>query len=215
MSTTWTRTAQQICTDALEHINVLGTGETATAGDMQKALGALDGVLKGLPLSGFNWPQLSGEVALTFAAAQTMALPTDYFDFPVAWKTLNGYKVPLEQIPHAIWVGMQDRTVTGEAVTHFYISPAKVFYLWPTPSVDPVVTLQYQKIIPDADATATPIVPQYWIAPLGYGVANALGLKYGVPQQTRVEIAQRWQAERDGALALSVPSGPISFSVAD
>lgn len=215
MSTTWTRTATQICNDALEHMSVLGSGETANAGDMQLALKALDAVLKELPLSGFNWPQLSGEVALTFAASQQMALPTDYLDYPVAWKTLNGYKSLLTQIPHATWVGMADRTVAGEVVTHFYISPAKVFYLWPTPTVDPVVTLQYQKIVPDADGSSATALPQIWLGAVPLGVANELTLKFGLPQDKRVEIAQRWKAKRDHALAMSVPSEVISFSVAD
>jgi hypothetical protein len=61
MSTNWTRTAQQICTDALQHLSVLGTGETASSADMQKALGALNTVLKELPLAGYNWPQLSAK----------------------------------------------------------------------------------------------------------------------------------------------------------
>lgn len=215
MSTTWTRTATQICIDALQHLNVLGSGETASAGDMQLALGALDAILKELPLSGYAWPQLSGEVAMTYAAAQTMALPADYFAYPVAWKTVNGYQVPLTQIPHAIWIGMQDRTATADAVTHFYVSPDKAFYLWPVPAADPVVTLQYQKIVPDAVGSATPTIPQYWLNALGYGVANELALKFGLPQDRRVEIAQRWAAKHDKALEFSIPSETITFQVAD
>lgn len=216
MSTTWTRTAQQICTDALQHLSVLGSGETATSADMQLALGALDTVLKELPLAGFSWPQLSDEVALTYVqGVQTMALPADYFAYPVAWKTVNGEKSPLTQIPHATWVQMADRNKTGEAATHFYISPAKAFYMWPNVSADPVITLQYQKIVQDASATSSTDLPQFWIGALGYGVANELALKYGIPQGTRVEIAQRWAAKREKALENSIGSEVISIEVRD
>jgi hypothetical protein len=81
-----------------------------------------------------------------------MTLPDDYYAYPVAWKTLNGQKKPLTQIPHASWVQMPNRDATGDAVTHFYISPANVFYMWPVVSVDPVITLQYQRIVSDASS---------------------------------------------------------------
>jgi hypothetical protein len=213
--TAWTRTAQQICTDALQHLSVLGSGETASSADMQLALGALDTVLKELPLSGYAWPQLSGEVGLTFAAGQTMDLPDDYYAYPVAWKTVNGQQSPLTQIAHAAWVQMPNRAATGDAVTHFYISPAGQFYTWPVVAVDPVITLQYQRVVSDASATASTDLPQYWIGPLGYGVANELALKYGIPQATRVEIAQRWAAKRDKALESSIASEVIEFGVRD
>lgn len=209
----WTRTAQQICTDALEHLSVVGQGETAKSGDMQLALGALDVVLKELPLVGYNWPQLSAETALTFAAAQTMTLPTDFYAYPVAWKTVNGQSVPLTPIPHASWVQMADREATGDAATHFYISPDNQFYVWPVVSVDPVITLQYQRVVSDASSAAATDLPQYWIGALGYGVASELALKYGIPQATRVEIGQRWSAKLTKCLENSIGSEVISFSV--
>lgn len=209
----WTRTAQQICTDALEHLNVLGEGETAKPSDMQRALGALDAILKELPLSGYTWPQLSGEVELPWGSVQTFILPLDYFGFPVVWKAVNGQKVQLTPISHAAWVAMPDRASASGEPTHFYISAENVLSVYPTPSADPALTLQYQKIVPDASATTATALPQYWIGALGYGVANELALKYGIPQATRVEIAQRWSAKRDRALEYSIGSEPISIEV--
>jgi hypothetical protein len=215
MSTSWTLTAQEVCTDALQHLGVLGVGETPGSEDMQVALRALDGVLKELPLVGYTWPKLSAEASLSWGGAgvQTVSLPADYFGYPVVWKTLDGQKVPLTPIPHASWVQMPDRSAAG-AVTHFYISPANVLYLWPVPPTDdPVLTIQYQKIVDDAAATTTPDLPQFWKNPLGYGVADEMSLKFDVAPPKRVEIAQRWAAKRDRALEFSIPSAPISFEV--
>lgn len=212
MSTAWTLAASDICTDALEHLGVIADGETASGGDMQLALKALNGVLKELPLHGYAWPALSAEVALTWAGVQALALPVDYYAYPMAWKTVNGFKSPLLPIPHAQWVQMTDRTATG-TTTHFYISPAGELLVYPVPDVDPVITLQYQKIVPDAALTTAPVLPQYWLNPLGYGVANELSLKFSLPSDRRVEIAQRWGAKRDRALEHSIASEVISFEV--
>ena len=215
MSTTWTLTAQDICTDALQHLAVIGEGETVNAADMLLALRALDSVLKELPLSGYSWPKLSAEVSLTWVSGQTIALPADYFAYPVAWRTTDGSKPLLEQYTHAQWIALAGRTLATGTPKGFYIGPDKLLYLYPTPTVNPVVTLQYQKIVDDSVSTTAPDLPQYWLNPLGYGVANELTLKYELSQDKRVEIAMRWSAKRNMALENSIASEVISISVAD
>lgn len=215
MATDWTLAAADICTDALEHLGVIGDGEAASGGDMQLALRALDAILKELPLVGYSWPKLSGETALTWTSGQTIALPADYYSYPVAWKLVNGSKVLLTQLTHAQWIALPTRSsVTGEPHS-FYIGPDKVLNLFPTPTVNPVVTLQYQKLVDNAEQTAQPDMPQYWLNALGYGVAHELALKFGVPPAKAAAIEQRWMAKRATALESSIASEPISFEVRD
>jgi hypothetical protein len=212
MATTWTLLATDVCTDALQHLGVLGEGETMSAADAQVALRGLDVVLKELPIHGYTWPKLSAQSALTWASVQTFTLPTDYYGNLIAWQTVNGQLSPLTQIPHATWVQMTDRSATGTA-SHFYISPSNVFYVWPLPSTDPGLYVQYQKIVDDAALATTPDVLQTMKGALGYGVASEICLKYGTPQPLRLEIAQRWTAKRDRFIEHAIPSGPISFEV--
>jgi hypothetical protein len=214
VSTSWTLLASEVCTDALQHMGVLGEAETASGDQMTTALRGLDVVLKELPLAGYAWPKLSAEAALVWAGVQAIALPADYYGYPTAWKTLSGQKLPLSQIAHATWVQMPDRAATGPA-THFYIDPAGVFNVWPVPAADPVIKLQYQKIVDDADEGTSPDVLQTWKGALGWGVADELGMKFGVPASRRVEINQRWLGKRALALASSIASEPISFEVRD
>lgn len=212
MATAWSLTATEICTDALEHLGAIGDGETPSASDLQTCLRGLDGVLKELPTFGYHWPKLSGESALTWTGVQYMALPTDYYNFPVAWKTVDGKKVPLSQITHAQWVRMLDRTATGD-VTHFYISPDSKFYVWPMPDADPAVSLQYLRILDDAAIGSTPDVMQIWKNPLGYGVANEVAMKFGASSDRRQEVAARWIDKRDRALESSQAYEQITFEV--
>jgi len=210
----WTLAASDICTDALEHLGVIADGETASSSDMQTALRALNGVLKELPLMGYHWPALSGEVALAWDGVQAVALPDDYYGHPVAWSAASGARVRLMQLTHAEWLAVPDRTQAGSA-THFCMNPLGELLLWPVPSVNPVLTLQYQREVPDVEIIAAPMLPLYWLNPLGYGVASELALKFGVPQDKRTEIAQRWDAKKARALESSIASEVISFSVAD
>jgi hypothetical protein len=213
MSTSWTLLASEVCTDALLHMGVLDVDETADASQLQTCLRGLDTVLKELPLAGYTWPKLSGEVTLTWASVQAMALPSDYYGNAVAWRVDGANRVAMTQIPHATWVQMPDRAATGEYATHFYISPAGTFNVWPVPSTDPAVYLQYQKIVDDASQAVTPDVMQSWKGALGYGVANECALKFSVPQPRRVEIAQRWQNKKQLALQNAIPHEVISFEV--
>ena len=214
MALTWTLAAAEICTDALEHLGVIADGEAASSGDMQTALRALNGLLKELPLMGYHWPALSGEVAVTWAGAQSVALPADYYGYPVAFSAASGARVRLTQYTHAQWLALPNTAQTGNS-THFYINPAGALLVWPMPTVDPLLTLQYQRLVQDADIAAAPMLPLFWVHPLGYGVANEICLKFGVPQDKRVEIGQRWEAKKTRALENSIASEVISFSVAD
>jgi len=212
MATSWTLAAGEICTDALQHMGVIADGESASGSDMAVALRALDAVLKELPAYGYTWPKLSADVALAWAGVAAMDLPADYYNFPTAWKTVDGQKVQLTQIPHGVWVSKIDLAATGD-VTHFYVSPSGKFTVWPTPAVDPVVTLQYQKLIDDAALGTSPDVLQLWLYPLGYGVADECALKFEVPERKRVEIAARWASKRDRALESSISYEQISVEV--
>jgi hypothetical protein len=217
MSTNWSETAADICRDALEHMNVIGANDAVPAVDMNKALRALNAVLKALPLNGYTWPKLSSDVSLAWSSGtpQTVALPSDYYSYPVVRRTSDGSTVPLTQIPHSAWAAMLNREQTATHPTHFYIAPDKTLYFWPIPTQDPEATLQYQKLTDDAVSNAATDMPQYWISPLGWGVADELCMDYGVTASQRLEINQRWTAKKATALESSISYEPIIVSVDD
>ena len=216
MSTSWTETASEICADAMRHLGVLAEGETIGASELSLSLRALDGVLKELPLYGYSWPKLSSETALTWVSGQTIALPADYFAFPVIWIASSGNKSVLTQLTHAEWIANPGRSLATGTPSHFNVSPDKYVWLYPTPTSAPTLTIQYQKIIDDAVSGSSVNIPQHWINPLGYGVANELSLMFtSTPPDVRAEIAQRWAMKRERALEFSIASESISFTVAD
>lgn len=214
VTTTVAATALDICTDALQHLGAIGQDETPSNADVQACLRGLETVLKELPVVGYAWPKLSAETALTWASSQTFTLPTDYYGNLIAWKTVNGQKYPLQQIPHATWVQMVDRQVAG-VVAGFYISPDNVLYVYPTPTSDPGLFIQYQRVVNDPSLTTTPDVLDAMKNSLSWGVADEISMKFQVPQQDRVEISQRWAAKKALLMQAAMPSGPISFEVSE
>lgn len=212
-TTSWTLTANQICEDALGHIGALGAGDSIRSEDQNRALRALNAVLKELPLAGFTWPKLSEQVAIAWVPGSPSEVPDDYYGYPCVFKTVNGKKVPLVELTHAQWLAL-DQSATGEP-SHFYLTPANQVTFWPVPSADPVAVLQYQRLIDDANLSVSPDLPGYWVNALGYGVADEISLTYGLDQPTRMEIANRWAMKREAALQNSISSAPICFTVAD
>lgn len=217
MTTSWSETASDIIQDGYQHLGVLGIGEVADSDQMILGLRALDGILKELPLFGYQWPKLSiNTTSVAWVSGQTVSLPTDYFNYAVLNSAVSGKPVLLSQIPTAIWNGMPDRSTALGNPTHCYISPAGLVYLYPTPSVDPVLTIQYQKIVNDSAQTVNPDVLQIWNKPLGYGVAFELALKMGkVGTPKYAEVKERWFMGRKMAIENSQQYEPIDVEVRD
>lgn len=212
MTTSWTRTSGSICNEGLQHLGVLQQGQTANAEDFQAALDALGAVLKELPLSGYIWPKLSAEIPLTWSSSTPtlLSLPSDYYGYPVVYS--NGVK--LNPIKFTDWIELNNRTQTTDGpISGFYVSPANVLYLYPVPTTDPVITILYQRIVDDVSSAVD--LAQFWINALGYGVANELLFKYGIPEPRASRIEARWERKKAMALASSIGNEAISFGVAD
>lgn len=216
MTTSWTLTALDIVEDAFHILGKIDeAGDMPGAADVQVMLRALDVVLKELPIAGYVWPKMSSEATLTWVSGQTIALPSDYLAQPSAWRTDAGRKIPLEQIQHGVWEKMLDRTTTGTP-SNFYISPDNVFYMYPVPTVDPGIYLQYQKIVDDASLASAPNLPQYFLGALGLGCAHETSLKYARDKPAlRVDIERRWLNKRNMAIAFSLPNDNTHVTVAD
>lgn len=210
MTTSWTQTAQEIYTGALELCEAIGDGETASPSDLALCERALNGILKELPLHGFSWFKVtSQDVAITWSGLdpQKVSPPSDYFGSPV----LKRDGEPLEQIPKAEFDYKAAETATYP--TKFYQTPAGDFLLWPTPTQDPVLTLSYQAIVDDVTTTATPDIKQAWLLGFTYWLADEISLKFGVPQPVRLEIKQRAAEKRTLMAQWATELAPIIIQV--
>lgn len=212
MSTSWTETAGQICSEALKKMGVIATGETASSDDMFSALNALDIVLTELPLRGYVWPALTAEASLAWVSGNTVTLPVDYYGNAVMWSSVSGQRVRLYQLTYPEWSALWQTAPTG-VVNSFYIDPVGTCYLYPQPEVDPELTFQYQRKTLDSNMVVAPDLPRTFYGALHYGVASELCLEYGVPADISSVIESKWREKKELALQSAISEAPITFVV--
>lgn len=218
MATAWTLSAQEIITDALQITEVLGASETASADDYGVCLGVLQNIIKELPLHGVSWPKITAApVALVWSALTPaqVEMPTDYFGVPVISHTVNSANVDLEIITKAAYDAIQEPDYVHDTPQKVYIAPNNIGYLWPVPSVDPVLSITYQAIAVDAALADTPDVMQAWMGLLGLWVAFDICPHFGVSMLKRQDIERRFLNRRRLALAYAAESAPICVQVSD
>lgn len=218
MSTTWTLSTLDTIKGALQLCGSVGVGETVSAADSELCLRALDGVIKELPIHGFQWPQLSSTpvaVAWVLATPSSVTPPADYFGAPVLQYTdAGGVKRQLVPASKAEWE-LLDLTKTAQYPTTFYVAPDLTFKLWPAPTQNPTLTLTYQSILPDLVLTATPPIQQQYLNLLQYLLADEVSLKFGCSQDIRAEIAARASQKKFMMVQWAVDQSPIFFTVQD
>jgi len=212
----WTLTTVEVIRGALELCQAIGVGEPVSDPSTETCMDALQGIVKELPIHGYQWPQLSSTptaVAWVLATPSSVSPPVDYLGAPVLQYTdAGGVKRVLPRVSKALWETL-DLTKTAQYPDRFYVAPNLTFKLWPAPTIDPVLTLTYQSIIPDLTLTATPGFAQQYLNTLQYLLADEIALKFGVPQDIRVEIAARAAVKKQMMLQWSVDQGSLVIEV--
>lgn len=218
MTTSWTLTAQEVVTGALQELGVLGAGQTASPSDYDLCMTALQNVLKEMPLHGLSWPKITvAPVALIWSGATPaqVAMPADYFGVPFVSYTLNGALVALDVLTKARYDALPQPAQTAEYPTSIYIGPNNIGYLFPVPTDDPELSITYQAVTLDAEILTTPDVVQAWLGGLILWVAHEAAAKFGVPVPDRQDIERRFIMRRALMLAWAAETAPIRFTVAD
>lgn len=215
-SVDWSQTTVEVIRGALQLCQAIGVGESIKPADSDLCMTALDGLMKELPIHGYSWPQLTSDPeSLGWSAGTPCVLvpPADYFGAPVLKYTdASGKSVTLRRITKVEFERLQ-LTETAEYPKVYYVAPDLSFNIWPAPTQDPVLTLTYQRIIPDLILTATPEIQQQYKNSLQYLLADEISLKYGVPQDIRVELAARATQKKFLMLQWSVEQAPICITV--
>lgn len=225
MSTSYTLPTQEILTDALEIMGVLGAGQTASPEDYAVVMRSLQNILKELPIHGLSWPKITAPpVLLPWSALMPgqVAMPADYFGSPSFTRTqVNAVdsttvfainKAEYDLLTTEYLDPLSNPSLEPQRI---YIAPNNVGYLWPIPSVNPLIRMTYQAITNDAVLNMTPDVAQTWSGGLGLWVAYESCPKFGVDMATRADIQQRFMMRRALMLQFAVESAPITFSVWD
>ena len=212
MATSWAQTSGEIVRSALEHMGVIDAVATPSAEDAAVCLRALNGVLKELPIYGYQWPEYQEGVPVTWVSGADVTLPADFYGFPLIRRS-DG--VILREFTAIEWANMDvgARAQTGTPEAFYRLGTTAT--LWPIPDTDPGLKIDYQSIVSDAAIASQPDMPQAWMNALPWGVASECWMKFQVPMDRGQIIESKWGVKLQQLLMISAPDSPIEFTVAD
>jgi len=199
---TFQSTRDEIISDALSKLGVIGPGEDASGPPRTHAARRLDAIVKELDAEGqFLW-RMSRLTTTTTASTATVtisALAMD-IDEPIRF-TKSGATtgVPLHPMTRDEYMAIPDRTSEASTPTRYFIEKSLssgraviALYLWPEPS-DTGDTVEYAAALRAKDfntGATNPDFPAGWTRCLGYGLAADLAPDYKQWQQAGLFLKQ-------------------------
>lgn len=183
MSTSFTRTREQIAALALRKLGILASGGTAYADDLTITYEAIDLRLKEMHSLGNFWRKVNptpSTFTITAATASAAHGLTDLL-FPVSlFVTVSSVDEPIQLISPMFYAGLGDLTQSGDAI--YAMHDGANFKFWPVPTENRTAKLLYEKITDDTAASTAPDVEVSMMRSLGAIVAYDLADQFGVEE---------------------------------
>ena len=194
-------TAGQIILDALQELQIYGSGNTLKAADSAMALRRLSWMLKEWQDDGLNlWRLTSGTVS---ASASPLTLATRMQDVEEARLALgspSNYERPLERWEWGKYVSLPNKAQAGAAPTIFVFrnefdndtGDVSRLYLWPVPSAAVTINFSGPRVIQDVTDVAQNIdVPQQYTRTVMMNLAAVLAPAFGLANDPNAIVTIR------------------------
>lgn len=192
-STNYTQTRDQIISDALQLLGVIGANDTAAANDVTFCSSMLNKMIKAWQAQGINvWKEAEGTIAIVADQSTYTLNSTNYPTIGRPFKILNcryQYSTGLERLMRPMgrteFMSLPTKTTSEGASTCYFYTPQLsdgLLYVWPVPqdSTDSLA-ISYIKVIEDFDASSdNPDFPQEWLDCLTYNLAARVAPAYGI-----------------------------------
>lgn len=218
---TFNETRDQLITDALMKVGVVGPDATPTGSQYSHGARALNRLVKSLDPEGeYLWRVVRRTITTTSGtAAYTPAADVMTIDEPLNFKRSAGNgRSPVRVISRDDYMLIGDRTTTGAPSVVFVEKTLSSLTLnfWPIPDASSD-TIEYAAVLRSLDYSTganTSDFPQEWQQALVYGLAADLAFDYGQPELaaqlravfTEEKVKQRESSTETGNARL-VPFG--------
>jgi hypothetical protein len=184
------RTALDIITKAMRHLNALAVGEVPTASELEDGIYALNDVIETWNIENLS---IYGSLPTTYSTVAgqntyTMGPGGDWngirpMGIAAAYCSVNGVDFPISEWTLQEWMGQPIKTVQQQITERFVFvndAPLAKVILWPTPLYATTITLNYnQKIAAiTSGSDVLNLAPGYTRA-LQYAVAVEMQSEYG------------------------------------
>lgn len=199
MSTSFSRTREQLRTLVLGKLGVLAAGATATTADSDLTYEAIDLRLKEMHRLGVFWRKVTKRpLSFTIPASTASASATADILFPISMHVVNGsVDDQVEIIGIRQYADIEDKAYQGVPTKVLYNGSAE-FIFWPVPTASTTAKLVYEKIADDTAASTDPDVDVSMLRWLRDIICYDLGDHFGKDNQTMARfMAESEKAERN------------------
>jgi hypothetical protein len=198
VSTSYTRTREQIARAVLGKLGILAAGDTGLSVDTDLVYEALDLRLKEFHRLGIYWRKVDPlPISFTLSAGVNSASATSDILFPVALSAVNNSSDdPVEIIGKIQYTKIENKEEQGVPLKVLWHGDAK-FTFWPVPTANTTIKLLYEKIATDTTAGSAPDIDVSMMRWLRDILAYDIGDDFGLPEQKMMrfkiesEIAER------------------------
>jgi len=196
MTTTFTRTREQLRTLVLGKLGVYSVGETISSDDSNLVYEAIDLRLKEMHRLGVFWRKVTS-VPVTFSLSASIATASAGAGevlFPIRLTYTNGSQDdPIRIIGKDEYADIPDKTRGGNPEVAMWKGGSE-FIFYPVPTADGTGKLLYEKIADDTAASTAPDVEVSMMRWLKDIVAYDLGDHFGLPEARMVRLEREAKA---------------------
>ena len=192
MTTSFTRTREQVRTLVLTKLGVLAAGGTVNSSDADIVYEALDLRLKEMHRLGIYWRKVDAlpHVFPTVANVNSASASVEIL-FPISLHVRDGSNdEPVYIISKRQYAAIEDKTEAGLPQKALWMGDAH-FTLWPVPTAASNLRLVYEKFADDTTAGSAPDVDVAMMRSLCNIIAYDVADMFGVEESRQ----QRWQKE--------------------
>ena len=194
---TSTMTAGQMMMLAMQEIGVLGAGETPTGEEYESMIPRLNFMLKTWQAKGCNlWRATTGTVTIT-ADTASGELDPNIIDVQAARVVTTNNEIPMQQWGNGEYRILPNKAQSGRPIA-FYVDKqrdAVNLYVWPVPTANTDIKIDYARVIEDVTATTETLdIPQQWIETVYVNLAARCINLFGATRldpNTAAEVKQR------------------------
>lgn len=197
-TTSWPLIASDVVTQALYELGAYAAGEVPSGNDIEDGILRLNAMLKTAAGEGNLFREQTTEITFTAGMGQ-QTLSSDIREINNVW-VVGSYNRILAEWNRSEYLSLPIPGQLGTPVAWYAANTnaAVVLHLWPVPSVDTLIALDYSKKAETVtDGSETVDVPEEWQEWLILGLASRLASMFGT---TRVDpsTVQRLDARASG-----------------
>lgn len=199
MTTSFTRTREQMAALVLGKLGVLAAGNSASSDDLTVTYEAIDLRLKEMHRRGIFWRKVEKRpLSFTIPANTNSASASADILFPISMHVVNGsVDEPVDIIGAVEYASIPDKSYQGVPTKALYNGNAE-FIFWPVPTAQTTAKVLYEKIIDDTAASTAPDVEVSMMRWLKDIIAYDLADHFVIPEEKVRRFAQESEkAERN------------------